>query len=75
VFNGLQGGISGYGYGYSYGKRYGYSYGYGYGSYGYGGSSYGYGYYGSEKKNSRNPLKLAYNLVVVPFLAFFGRRK
>jgi tyrosine-protein kinase Etk/Wzc len=75
VFNGLQGGISGYGYGYSYGKRYGY--GYGYGSYGYGGSSYGYGYgyYGSEKKNSRNPLKLAYNLVVVPFLAFFGRRK
>ncbi len=75
VFNGLQGGISGYGYGYSYGKRYGYGYGYGYGSYGYGGSSYGYGYYGSEKKNSRNPLKLAYNLVVVPFLAFFGRRK
>jgi tyrosine-protein kinase Etk/Wzc len=77
VFNGLQGGISGYGYGYSYGKRYGYGYGYGYGSYGYGGSSYGYGYgyYGSEKKKSRNPLKLAYNLVVVPFLAFFGRRK
>jgi tyrosine-protein kinase Etk/Wzc len=79
VFNGLQGGISGYGYGYSYGKRYGYGYGYGYGSYGYGGSayggSYGYGYYGSEKKKSRNPLKLAYNVFVVPFMAFFGRKK
>jgi tyrosine-protein kinase Etk/Wzc len=79
VFNGLQGGISGYGYGYSYGKRYGYGYGYGYGSYGYGGraygGSYGYGYYGSEKKKSRNPLKLAYDVVVVPFLAFFGRKK
>jgi len=75
VFNGIQGGISGYGYGYSYGKRYGYGTGYGYGSYGYGGSSYGYGYYGSEKKQSRNILQLAYNLVVVPFMAFFGRRK
>lgn len=75
VFNGLQGGISGYGYGYSYGKRYGYGDSYGYGTYGYGGSSYGYGYYGSEKKATRNPLKLAYNLVVVPFLAFFGRKK
>jgi capsular exopolysaccharide synthesis family protein len=73
VFNGLKGGISGYGYGYSYGKKYGYGYGsYGYGTYG-GGS--GYGYYGSEKKQSRNILQLAYNLVVVPFLAFFGRRK
>ena len=75
VFNGLQGGISGYGYGYSYGKRYGYGDSYGYGTYGYGGSSYGYGYYGSEKKATRNPLKLAYNIVVVPFLAFFGRKK
>jgi tyrosine-protein kinase Etk/Wzc len=75
VFNGLKGGISGYGYGYSYGKKYGY--GYGYGSYGYGtyGGGAGYGYYGSEKKQSRNILQLAYNLVVVPFLAFFGRRK
>jgi len=82
VFNGLKGGISGYGYGYSYGKKYGYGYGYGYGSYGYGSYGYGtygggagYGYYGSEKKQSRNILQLAYNLVVVPFLAFFGRRK
>jgi Mrp family chromosome partitioning ATPase len=77
VFNGLKGGISGYGYGYSYGKKYGYGYGYGYGSYGYGtyGGGAGYGYYGSEKKQSRNILQLAYNLVVVPFLAFFGRRK
>ncbi len=71
VFNGLKGGISGYGYGYSYGKKYGYGYGYGYGTYGGG----GYGYYGSEKKDSKNILQLAYNLVVVPFLAFFGRRK
>jgi tyrosine-protein kinase Etk/Wzc len=78
VFNGLKGGISGYGYGYSYGKKYGYGYGsYGYGSYGYGtyGGGSGYGYYGSEKKQSRSILQLAYNLVVVPFLAFFGRRK
>ena len=50
----------------------GYGYGYGYGTYG-GGA--GYGYYGSEKKQSRNILQLVYNLVVVPFLAFFGRRK
>lgn len=77
VFNGLQSGISGYGYGYSYGKRYGYGYGYSYGGYGYGGSAYGgsYGYYGSENRKSRSPLKLVYNVLVVPFLAFFGRRK
>lgn len=75
VFNGLKGGISGYGYGYSYGKRYGYGYGYGYGGYGYGNSGDGYGYYGSEKKNSRSPLMMLYNLVVAPFRAFFGRRK
>lgn len=73
VFNGLKGGISGYGYGYSYGKKYGY--GYGYGGYGYGSYGGSYGYYGSEKKKSSNPLTLAYNLVVAPFLAFFGRRK
>jgi len=81
VFNGLKGGISGYGYGYSYGKKYGFGYGYGYGyayrSYGYGsyGGGSGYGYYGNEKKRSKNIFKLAYNLFIVPFIAFFGKRK
>jgi capsular exopolysaccharide synthesis family protein len=69
VFNGLKGGISGYGYGYSY-ANYGYG-GYGYG-YGYGGYSYGYGYYGNTKKKS-TPLKFIYNVLVVPFFAFFAK--
>lgn len=69
VFNGLKGGISGYGYGYSY-ANYGYG-GYGYG-YRYGGYSYGYGYYGNTKKKS-TPLKFVYNVLIVPFFAFFAK--
>jgi len=73
VFNGINGGISGYGYGYSYG----YSNYYGYGNaYGYGSDSDSESvYYGSEKKKSSNPLLIAYNLIIVPFFAFFGKRK
>ncbi len=72
VFNGLTGGISGYGYGYSYSNK---AYGYGYGGYGY--SSYGgnYGYYGAGKKKSSNLFSIAYNIIIVPFIALFGRRK
>ncbi len=68
VYNGLKGGISGYGYGYYYGYG-GYGYGYGYGSYTY---SYGYGYYG-DTQNKRTPLKFIYNVLVVPFFAFFAK--
>jgi hypothetical protein len=77
VFNGIKGGISGYGYGYG---------GYGYGGYGYGGYGYvgyggygGYGssdgYYGSKKKKSLDVFSLAFDILIAPFLVFFGRKK
>jgi len=80
VFNGIKGGISGYGYGYGgYGYGYG-GYGYGYGGYGYGGYGYGGygssdGYYGSKKKKSLDVFSLAFDILIAPFLVFFGRKK
>lgn len=77
VFNGIKGGISGYGYGYSY-ANYGYGYGYGgygsYGGYGYGSYGYGYGYYGGTLNKNQNGLKILYNIIIIPFIAFFANR-